>query len=98
MSRTVAKIEPASVSERQSGVDRVVDILEELLRSRAPVRVGELARRLGAPRSTLYNLVNRLVAAKPHVPSTSARMPTPIESVSDVLTICCSRVTTALFR
>jgi len=51
-------------SDRQSGVDRVVDIFEELLRSRAPVRVGDLARRLGAPRSTLYNLVNRLVAAE----------------------------------
>lgn len=51
-------------SDRQSGVDRVVDIFEELLRSRAPVRVGDLARRLGAPRSTIYNLVNRLVAAE----------------------------------
>lgn len=49
-------------TDRQSGVDRVVDILEELLRSRTPVRVGDLARRLGAPRSTIYNLVNRLVA------------------------------------
>ncbi len=62
MSRTVANSQPAL--ERQSGVDRVVDIFEELLRSRAPVRVGDLARRLGAPRSTLYNLVNRLVAAE----------------------------------
>ncbi len=52
----------APSGDRQSGVDRVIDIFEELLRSRAPVRVGELARRLGAPRSTLYNLVNRLVA------------------------------------
>lgn len=51
-------------TDRQSGVDRVVKILEELLRSRAPVRVGDLARRLGAPRSTLYNLVHRLVAAE----------------------------------
>ena len=63
MSKAAAAAEPASPTERQSGVDRVVDIFEELLRSRAPVRVGDLARRLGAPRSTLYNLVNRLVAA-----------------------------------
>ncbi|WP_245496592.1 IclR family transcriptional regulator [Lichenibacterium ramalinae] len=63
MSKAVTKAEAPPASERQSGVDRVVDIFEELLRSRAPVRVGELARRLGAPRSTLYNLVNRLVAA-----------------------------------
>jgi DNA-binding IclR family transcriptional regulator len=63
LSSIVAKPKSAQASERQSGVDRVVDIFEELLRSRAPVRVGDLARRLGAPRSTLYNLVNRLVAA-----------------------------------
>ncbi|WP_245501278.1 IclR family transcriptional regulator [Lichenibacterium minor] len=62
----MSKLAPkAAVSsgERQSGVDRVVDIFEELLRSREPIRIGELARRLEAPRSTLYNLVNRLVAA-----------------------------------
>lgn len=64
----LSKVEPkkdaASPGDRQSGVDRVVDIFEELLRSRAPLRIGDLARRLGAPRSTLYNLVNRLVAAE----------------------------------
>jgi DNA-binding IclR family transcriptional regulator len=58
-----SKQEARPPAERQSGVDRVVDLFEELLRSRAPVRVGELARRLGAPRSTLYNLVSRLAAA-----------------------------------
>jgi DNA-binding IclR family transcriptional regulator len=51
-------------TDRQRGVDRVIDIFEELLRSRKPVRVGELARRLSAPRSTLYTLVNRLIAAE----------------------------------
>ena len=50
--------------DRQRGVDRVIDIFEALLRSRQPVKVSDLARRLGAPRSTLYNLVNRLVAAE----------------------------------
>ena len=64
MSKAEPKTEAASSGDRQSGVDRVLDIFEELLRSRAPVRVGELARRLGAPRSTLYNLVNRLVVAE----------------------------------
>ena len=63
MNRPLPKTEAVS-SERQSGVDRVVDIFEELLRSHAPVRVGDLARRLAAPRSTIYNLVNRLVAAE----------------------------------
>ena len=64
LSKVVSKKEAASSGDRQSGVDRVVAIFEELLRSRAPVRIGDLARRLGAPRSTLYNLVNRLVAAE----------------------------------
>jgi hypothetical protein len=38
------------------------------------------------------------VAPKPQVPSTSARTPQPIESVSTTLMICCSRVTMKLFR
>ena len=56
--------EAAAPADRQRGIDRVIDILEELLKSRAPIRVGDLARRLGAPRSTLYTIVNRLVAAE----------------------------------
>jgi DNA-binding IclR family transcriptional regulator len=59
-----AKSDAATPVERQRGVDRVVDIFEELLKSRRPVKVGDLARRLSAPRSTLYNLVNRLVTAE----------------------------------
>ena len=64
LNEIVSKKEAPPSGDRQSGVDRVVDIFEELLRSRAPVRIGDLARRLAAPRSTLYNLVNRLVAAE----------------------------------
>jgi len=64
LNRIVMEEEASPSGHRQSGVDRVVDIFEELLRSRAPVRIGEMARRLGAPRSTLYNLVNRLVAVE----------------------------------
>lgn len=51
-------------ADRQRGVDRVIDIFEALLKSREPVRVGDLARRLAAPRSTLYTLVKRLVEAE----------------------------------
>ena len=64
MSKAKPNEEAISSGDRQSGVDRVLDIFEDLLRSRTPARVGDLARRLGAPRSTLYNLVNRLVAAE----------------------------------
>ncbi|MDQ0393806.1 IclR family transcriptional regulator [Labrys monachus] len=51
-------------TERQRGIDRVIDVLDALLRLRAPTKVGDLARRIGAPRSTLYALVNRLVEAE----------------------------------
>jgi DNA-binding IclR family transcriptional regulator len=60
----VTKSAPGPSAERQRGVDRVVDIFEELLKTRRPMRIGDLARQLAAPRSTLYNLVNRLVEAE----------------------------------
>ena len=49
--------------ERQNGIDRAVEILDALLRLRAPVKIGDLAKRIGAPRSTLYSIVNRLTEA-----------------------------------
>jgi DNA-binding IclR family transcriptional regulator len=60
----VGKRETNLPADRQRGVDRVIDIFEALSKCRKPVRVGDLARQLGAPRSTLYNLVNRLIAAE----------------------------------
>ena len=49
--------------ERQNGIDRAVEILDALLRLQAPAKVGDLAKRIGAPRSTLYSIVNRLTEA-----------------------------------
>ena len=49
--------------ERQNGIDRAVEILDALLRLRAPAKIGDLAKRIGAPRSTLYSIVNRLTEA-----------------------------------
>ena len=51
------------VRERQNGIDRAVEILDALLRLHAPVKIGDLAKRIGAPRSTLYSIVNRLTEA-----------------------------------
>lgn len=51
-------------SERQRGIDRVVDLLEALLRHRTPARIGDIARSIQAPRSTTYELVNRLIRAE----------------------------------
>ncbi|WP_018181371.1 IclR family transcriptional regulator [Kaistia granuli] len=49
--------------ERKRGIDRVIILLEALLRQRAPMRVGDIARLIGAPRSTTYEIVNRLLEA-----------------------------------
>lgn len=50
-------------SARTRGVDRVVDILELLREIGAPITVGQLAARLNAPRSTVYELINTLSSA-----------------------------------
>jgi DNA-binding IclR family transcriptional regulator len=50
-------------NERRRGIDRVIILLEALLRRRAPMKVGEIARMIGAPRSTAYEIVNRLLEA-----------------------------------
>jgi DNA-binding IclR family transcriptional regulator len=49
--------------ERQNGVDRAVEILEALLCLQRPSKLGELAKRMNAPRSTVYSIVNRLIQA-----------------------------------
>lgn len=51
------------VRERQNGIDRAVEILDALLRLHAPAKIGDLAKQIGAPRSTLYSIINRLIEA-----------------------------------
>ena len=71
MLEQIASIAPAGARgspsarepERKRGIDRVVDLLDALLRHRAPMRIGDLARVLEAPRSTTYEIVNRLIEA-----------------------------------
>ncbi|MCB1380513.1 MAG: IclR family transcriptional regulator [Alphaproteobacteria bacterium] len=63
MNRMKSERSRSSSRERQSGIDRVVEILDALLRLRQPTRTGELARHIGAPRSTVYSIVNRLIEA-----------------------------------
>lgn len=50
-------------SNRARGIERVLEIFDCLHRARRPLRVGEIARQLQAPRSSLYELVNYLVEA-----------------------------------
>ena len=49
--------------ERQNGIDRAIEILDALLRLHAPTKIGDLAKQIGAPRSTLYSITNRLIEA-----------------------------------
>jgi DNA-binding IclR family transcriptional regulator len=50
-------------SNRARGLDRVIALLAHLHRIGRPVRIGDLARALAAPRSSVYSLVKILVDA-----------------------------------
>ena len=50
-------------SNRERGLDRVIALMAHLHRVGRPVRVGDLARALAAPRSTVYSLVKSLTDA-----------------------------------
>lgn len=48
---------------RARGLDRAVEIFQLLHAVRKPIAIGEIARRLKAPRSTIYEIVNLFLAA-----------------------------------
>lgn len=48
---------------RERSLDRVVQMLDYLHHNQHPIAIGELAKRLNAPRSTTYNLIRTLTAA-----------------------------------
>ncbi|HEY4161832.1 MAG TPA: IclR family transcriptional regulator [Dongiaceae bacterium] len=54
---------PAAAGSREPGVQRIVQLLEFVHRFGGPIRIGDLARRLNAPRSSVYALVGVLVEA-----------------------------------
>lgn len=54
---------PSEGATRARGIDRAIGLLECLHSARAPLRIGEIARRLKAPRSTTYEIVNRFLQA-----------------------------------
>ncbi len=53
----------SKTTERARGIDRALEILECLHSAHQPLRIGDIARRLDAPRSTIYELVSRLLKA-----------------------------------
>ena len=57
------KIAPPAGSSRERGLDRVIALLAHLHHVGQPVRIGDLARALSAPRSTVYSLVKSLMDA-----------------------------------
>ena len=61
VSKATAGAEPR---DRRRGIDRVIMLLEALLRHRAPLRVGDIAKMIDAPRSTTYEIVNSLLEAE----------------------------------
>lgn len=50
--------------DRRRGIDRVIMLLEALLARGVPMRPGEIARLINAPRSTTYEIVTRLIEAE----------------------------------
>ena len=54
---------PAKAPVRSRGLDRAVEIFQLLHAVRKPIPIGEIARRLKAPRSTIYEIVNLFLAA-----------------------------------
>ncbi|WP_136646482.1 IclR family transcriptional regulator [Tabrizicola sp. YIM 78059] len=55
-------MEDQSIARRTRGLDRAFDILEFLRTRRQPLRPNEIAQEIGAPRSSVYDLVNLLLA------------------------------------
>ena len=54
---------PDQAPIRARGLDRAVEIFQLLHALRKPIAIGEIARRLKAPRSTIYEIVNLFLAA-----------------------------------
>jgi DNA-binding IclR family transcriptional regulator len=53
---------PIAPVSREKGLDRAVQILDFLHAHQRPIAIGDLAKQLGAPRSTIYTLVKSLSA------------------------------------
>jgi DNA-binding IclR family transcriptional regulator len=60
---SAGKTASSTGSGRERGLDRVIALLAHLHHVGQPVRIGDLARALAAPRSTVYSLVKSLLDA-----------------------------------
>jgi DNA-binding IclR family transcriptional regulator len=57
----MSEVEASPLTRRTRGLDRAFEILEFLREKRKPMRPNEIANEIGAPRSTVYELVNLLL-------------------------------------
>jgi len=76
VSRTDKRLRRAAAGKRSArarGIDRVVHILDHLYRRGEPMRANDLAADIGAPKSTVYEIVNRLFEARILEPSGEGR-------------------------
>ncbi|MBL6945791.1 MAG: IclR family transcriptional regulator [Rhodospirillales bacterium] len=60
----VANAAGNSRAPRARGIDRVVHILDHLFREGRPMRINEIAKGIGAPRSSVYEIADTLVKEK----------------------------------
>jgi DNA-binding IclR family transcriptional regulator len=58
---TITSIRDQDISRRSRGLERAFEILEFLAQQRCGMRVNEIAVRMEAPRSSVYELVNLLI-------------------------------------
>ena len=56
--------EESAAGSRRRGIDRVIALLDALMQHHKPARIGDIARQIGAPRSTTYEIVSRLIEAE----------------------------------
>lgn len=59
-----AAVANGKAAPRIRGIDRVVHILDHLHRQGRPMRINEIAKGIGAPRSTVYEIADRLLKEK----------------------------------
>ncbi len=59
----VAVVADATATSRERGIDRVLSLLAHLNRTGRPIRLAELPKALGSPRSTTYEIVRKLADA-----------------------------------
>ena len=59
-----ARERAGAAGNRRRGIYRVIALLDALLQHHKPMRIGDLARQIGAPRSTAYEIVSTLIEAE----------------------------------